>query len=95
MLEDVPSDTWKAKAASQELSRLGQVVEQSLVLQCECREFMRQREDDVKVRNRQQFICPYGCLVSLFQFIGTLSYSIKLLAHQIIRIRTSPYQQRL
>lgn len=32
-----------------------QIVEQPLVLQCKSGEFMRQREDDVEVRNGQQF----------------------------------------
>src|SRR6266568_1171426 len=32
-----------------------QIIEQSLVLQCKSGKLMRQREDDVEVRNRQQF----------------------------------------
>src|ERR1035438_4342884 len=37
-----------------------QVVEQPLVLESQSGEFMRQREDDMKVRNGQQFIRTRG-----------------------------------
>jgi hypothetical protein len=37
-----------------------QIVKQSLVLQGYSREFVRQREDDVKVRDRQQLRSAFG-----------------------------------
>src|SRR5271156_753709 len=46
-----------------------QVVEQALVLQYKCREFMGQGEDNMEVRHRQQFRAargePLGACVSL------------------------------
>ncbi len=46
-----------------------QVVEQALVLEHKCREFMRQREDNMEVRHRQQLRAargqPLGACVSL------------------------------
>src|ERR1700680_4180237 len=46
-----------------------QVVEQALILQHKCREFMRQGEDNMEVRHRQQLratrVQPLGACVSL------------------------------